>query len=77
MALAAIDDQPRLDDIGTSPPTLDDGACDNRPRLNDIGAPLAPDLARELASWPFGPPMFEPRSRTLDDTTAGCAEDAE
>src|SRR5262249_1332355 len=36
MAIAAIDDQPRLDDIGTSPPTLD--ACDNRLRLNDIGA---------------------------------------
>jgi len=41
MAIAAIDDQARLDDIGTSPPTLDDGAYDNRLRRNDIGALLA------------------------------------
>lgn len=69
MAIAAIDDRSGLDDIGTSPPTLDDGACDNRLRLNDIGAPLA------LLDWPFGTPRFEPFVTSRPDGTG--SEDAE
>lgn len=79
----AIDNRLRLDDIGAPLAVLDDSACvlDATPAAaalmarfqlaGTLPAPLPPDLARELASAPFGVPIIW-RPRTELDAVLGC-----
>ncbi|MGH9886489.1 MAG: two-component system sensor histidine kinase NtrB [bacterium] len=79
----AIDNRLRLDDIGAPLAVLDDSACvlDATPSAaalmarfqlaSTLPAPLPADLARELASAPFGVPIIW-RPRTELDAVLGC-----
>ena len=79
----AIDNRLRLDDIGAPLAVLDDSACvlDATPSAaalmarfqlaGALPAPLPADLARELASAPFGVPIIW-RPRTELDAVLGC-----
>lgn len=79
----ADDDRLRLDDIGAPLALLDDRTCvlaaspsaaallARFQLATELPAVLPPDLARELASWPFGTPILW-RPRADHDAVLGC-----